>query len=417
MSDTQDTPAGSPPDDLPRLLARTQKGIDGIQKLIGKTPMELIPECPNTRWSTNLVEEFRSLVNAVKKQHDPKPYSFDDIKSFLLEKAQEHDLKKRTSLEASDIRAAKYHFFGGGRGAGKDTGGGDNAVPGFRNKRTAGEPSAETIPQSTFKRIKTLNQDRETPYITPTTPSATHSLPSTAGNPRGSIPVDPQLRISAFETSTTSGVRTDSVTIENHKLMAVSQIPRCSMSPIRDDEQSPEGAINDHTAYTLPFPSSDERDFRTGLSNIIQRCEISIGFLIAREGREQALRVEQQQRHLNHARDIHKRREGEVAKHDNTSAEAKDNLDRATKRLEAAEALFTALENAVGTLDAPPETYLAQVTRSREEAIINHDLASQKDNIEVKKLEKATRNRDEAAQQVVDLQAELETQEDDQGGQ
>ncbi|EEU33527.1 uncharacterized protein NECHADRAFT_89394 [Fusarium vanettenii 77-13-4] len=391
MSDTQGTPAGTPPDGLSRLPARTQKGIDGIQKLMGKTPMELIPECPNTRWSMNLVEEFRSLVNVVKKQRNPTPYSFDEIKSFLLEKVQEHDLKKRTSLEASDVRAAKYHFFGGGQGAGEDNGDEDNAVPGLRNKRLTRESSAETIPQS-----------------------ATHSSPSTAEHPRDSITVDPQLNISAFGTSTASGVRADRVAIDSHKLMVASQVPRCSMSPIRDDEQSPEGPINDHTASTLPFPSSDERDFRTGLSNVIQQCETSVGFLIARAGREQASGAEQQQRNLNHARDIHKRHEGEVAKHNKTSAEAKDNLVRATKMLEVAEALFAALENAVGTLDAPPETYLAQVTHSRDKAIIKHDLASQRDNIEVKKLKKAKRNRAEVAQQVVDLQAELETQEDDQ---
>ena len=79
-----------------------------------------------------------------------------------------------------------------------------------------------------------------------------------------------------------------------------------------------------------------------------------------------------------------------------------------------AEALFTALEDAVGTLDAPPETYLTQLRQSRGKAITNHDLASQKDDIEVKKPEEAKKKRDETAKQVVDLQVELKTQVDDQ---
>ncbi|UPL03043.1 hypothetical protein LCI18_013977 [Fusarium solani-melongenae] len=328
MSDAQGTPDETPPGGLSRLPSRTQKGIDGIQKLMGKTPMELIPECPHTRWSTNLVEEFRSLVNTVKKQRNPKPYSFEEIKSFLLEKAQEHDVKRRTSLEASDVRAAKYHFFGSGQGAGEDNDDRDNAVPGLRNKRPTRDPSAETIPQPTYKRVKTHNQDRETPHTTPTTPS-------------------------------------------------------------------------------------NEGGFITDLNNIIRRCENSIGLLIAKASREQVLRVEQRQRDLNHARDIHQRKEV-VTKLDKTSSEAKNNLIQATKRLGTAEALFAALENAVGTLDAPPEMYLAQVRQSRDKAITNHDFASQKDGIEVKKVEEAKRKRDETAKQVVDLQTEFETQENRQ---
>ncbi|RTE71084.1 hypothetical protein BHE90_014504 [Fusarium euwallaceae] len=95
---------------LNSMVDRARDAATTIQNLTGKYPWEIIPECPDTSWSANLLETFRPFIKKCLKQSGDTNKVLDDIREFLVKEAQGHRGADRTKLNVNDIKKARLHF-------------------------------------------------------------------------------------------------------------------------------------------------------------------------------------------------------------------------------------------------------------------------------------------------------------------